>query len=180
MWTILMGYTLLFTVAHTKFVMEFNKLFKPCPRSSSSKPFPIDTSKMEIFLSEDDELTLNGELVFVSDLVSPVGFSFYTQKLEHGEWVPRPYSKRVLDMCSVVTSPMEIWYSITRHMNRTRCPFPKGHVERFDMVSLGTFGLDEFMEQMVGEWKIFAEMTLPSPLFMEVSCTMCQVSVVEH
>ncbi|XP_058056284.1 uncharacterized protein LOC131207677 [Anopheles bellator] len=178
MWSIV-GYTLLFTVAHAKFVMEFNKVFKPCPRFAS-KPFAIDTSKMQIFLSDDDELTLNGELVFVNDLVAPVGLVFYTQKLEHGEWMPRPYGKQVLDMCAVITSPMELWYSITRHMNQTRCPFRKGHVERFDMVSLGTFGLDDFMEQMVGDWKIFAELTVRSPLLMDVSCAMCEVSVIEH
>lgn len=54
-------------------MIEVNKLFKECP--SNSKPFPWDVSDLKIFLSDDDELFLNGKLVVVKDIHSPIGVS---------------------------------------------------------------------------------------------------------
>ncbi|XP_035773714.1 uncharacterized protein LOC118456757 [Anopheles albimanus] len=166
-------------VAHTKFVVDLHKSFRPCEHTKAS--FPLDISGLRIFLSEDDEMTFDGTIVVTKDIRPPLGFAFYSQKQEHGEWMPMPYGKRELDLCSVLLSTTDVWHPITSHMNRTRCPFKKHHTEHFHMLKTGLFGFEEYLQEFTGDWRVFVELTLTRvPPLVEVSCIMTELSIVEH
>ncbi|XP_050088695.1 uncharacterized protein LOC126572982 [Anopheles aquasalis] len=166
-------------IAHTKFVVDLQKSFRPCENSKA--PFPVDISGLRIFLSEDDDMTFDGPIVVTKDMRPPLGFAFYSQKQEHGEWMPMPYGKRVLDLCAVLLSASDVWHPITSNMNQTRCPFKKHHTEHFHMLKTGLFGFEDYLQEFTGEWRIFVELTVTRVApFPEVSCIMTEVSIVEH
>ncbi|XP_052892600.1 uncharacterized protein LOC128300540 [Anopheles moucheti] len=180
-WYRILWLTVLINIAKSVFVVEVNKLYKPCANPNKPAPFPLDFSKLQVFLSEDEKLVINGELKFTQNVKPPWGVSVYTNKLDHGEWVPTPYSKHVFNLCMAMHASTEMWYPITRHMNQTSCPYKQGHVEKFNMIDLGNFGLDDVLGDLVGEWRIFVDFSLGSmPHKMQISCLMNEVSILEH
>uniref|UniRef100_A0A182MMH6 Uncharacterized protein n=1 Tax=Anopheles culicifacies TaxID=139723 RepID=A0A182MMH6_9DIPT len=126
MWYIILGLSVLINIANSVFVVEVNKLFKPCLNSNKVAPFPLDVSNVQVYLSEDERLIMNGELKFTQNINPPWGVSIYTHKLDHGEWLPTPYSRSTFNLCMMMLSNTEIWYPITRHMNQTSCPYRRG------------------------------------------------------
>uniref|UniRef100_A0A182VTE9 Uncharacterized protein n=1 Tax=Anopheles minimus TaxID=112268 RepID=A0A182VTE9_9DIPT len=181
MWYIILWLSVLISIANSVFVVEVNKLFKPCLNPNKPAPFPLDLSNMQVYLTEDEKLVMNGELIFTQNINPPWGVSIYTHKLDHGEWLPTPYSKHVFNLCMVMHASTEMWYPITRHMNRSNCPYRKGHVEKFDMVDMGNFGFDDVLADLVGDWRIFVDFSLGSiPHQMKISCVMVEVSILEH
>uniref|UniRef100_A0A182NAK7 Uncharacterized protein n=1 Tax=Anopheles dirus TaxID=7168 RepID=A0A182NAK7_9DIPT len=182
MWNISLWFAVLIGVANSVFVVEVNKLHKTCPNSNKkTAPFPMEMSNLQIYLSENEKLMMNGNLTFLQDIYPPWGVSIYTHKQEHGEWLPTPYSKRVLNLCGVMLAGTEIWFPITKHMKQTQCPFRKGHVETFDMIEMENFGFDDVLPDLVGDWRIFAEFILGTvPHMMQVSCIMYELSILEH
>uniref|UniRef100_A0A182YLR7 Uncharacterized protein n=1 Tax=Anopheles stephensi TaxID=30069 RepID=A0A182YLR7_ANOST len=163
------------------FVVEVNRLFKSCEDPGKPAPFPLDFSKMQLYLSEDEKLVMNGEVKFTQHIYPPWGISIYTHKLDHGEWLPTPYTKSSFNLCMSMHANTEIWYPITKHMNQTSCPYRKGHVEKFDMVDLGSFGFDEVLGDLVGDWRVFVDFSLGTvPHKVQISCIMNEVSILEH
>ncbi|XP_053672246.1 uncharacterized protein LOC128722597 [Anopheles nili] len=181
MWNVL-WFSVLLTIANSVFVVEINKLFKPCPHSSKNfATFPWNLTGVRLFLSEDEKLILDGQFTVIRDIYPPLGLVIYTQKQDKGEWRPTPYGRHVLNFCSVMLSSGDIWYPITKHMNRTTCPLRKGHLETFDMVELESFGFDDVLPDLVGEWRVFVETSLgPMPHKVQVSCIMNEISILEH
>uniref|UniRef100_A0A182QD95 Uncharacterized protein n=1 Tax=Anopheles farauti TaxID=69004 RepID=A0A182QD95_9DIPT len=181
MWNIILWFTVLVNIASAVFVVEVNKLFKPCPHSNNNSPFPLDMSNFHVYLSENEKLVMNGNFTFLQDIYPPWGVSIYTHKLEHGEWLPTPYTKRVLNLCGMILVGTEIWFPITKHMQRTQCPFRKGHVETFDMIEIENIGIDDMLHDLVGDWRIFTDFSLGTvPHLMKISCTMNEFSILEH
>uniref|UniRef100_A0A182PIZ9 Uncharacterized protein n=1 Tax=Anopheles epiroticus TaxID=199890 RepID=A0A182PIZ9_9DIPT len=171
----------LINTANSIWVVEVNRLFKSCENPHKRGPYPLDLSKLQIYLSEDDKLIMNGEMQFVQDIVPPWGISIYTEKLNHGEWHSTPYTKNALDLCIDMQARHEIWYTITKHLNKSTCPYRKGHTERFDMVELGSFGFDDVLPDLVGDWRIYTDFRMGTvPHKAKLSCMMTELSILEH
>uniref|UniRef100_A0A182R3Y7 MD-2-related lipid-recognition domain-containing protein n=1 Tax=Anopheles funestus TaxID=62324 RepID=A0A182R3Y7_ANOFN len=181
MWFTILYLSFLINIANSEFVVEVNKLFKTCANPKKAAPFPLDLSNLQVYLREDEKLVMNGEIKFTQNINPPWGVSIYTHKLDHGEWLPTPYSKHSFNLCIAMHASTEMWYAVTKHMNQTNCPFKKGHVEKFDMVDLGNFGFDDVLADLVGDWRIFLDFSLgPVPHQMKVSCIMNEISILEH
>nr|XP_040240174.2 uncharacterized protein LOC120960207 isoform X2 [Anopheles coluzzii] len=178
---IILWLTVLIYTANSIWVVEINKLHKSCENPSKRAPFPLDMSKVQIYLSEEDKLVLNGEVTFTQDIFPPWGISIYTHKLDHGEWTPTAYTKSAFNLCLEMHASHEIWYIITKQLNKTNCPYRKGYVEKFDMVDIGSFGFDDVLQDLVGDWRIFVDFRLGSvPHKLQISCMMYEISILEH
>ncbi|KAL1374066.1 hypothetical protein pipiens_001666 [Culex pipiens pipiens] len=122
-------------------------------------PLPAaDFSGLEFELDEDDVMNFSGTVNVTEDYEAPIGMNLHTEHLERGEWKTGIMSRVVRDFCPVILNRFEAWYPITKTLQQTECPYRKGHIERFDHLKLGTFGV-AVPHHLLGEWKVYFEIT---------------------
>ncbi|XP_038107529.1 uncharacterized protein LOC6033244 [Culex quinquefasciatus] len=131
-------------------------------------------SNLEYTLDDDKVLTINGRIDITDDYEAPIGLNFSTQHLERGEWRTGVFSSLIKDFCPDILNPMKPWYFVTKTLNQTKCPYKKGHVEIMDDFKYGTYGVP-IPFNMLGEWKLFWEISTKRNGQMVKECNMQRV-----
>nr|XP_049465843.1 uncharacterized protein LOC120960207 isoform X1 [Anopheles coluzzii] len=226
---IILWLTVLIYTANSIWVVEINKLHKSCENPSKRAPFPLDMSKVQIYLSEEDKLVLNGEVTFTQDIFPPWGvgrrFCFFQHRIEryrnsfhvktdfdlHPQIGPRRmdpdgvHQERLQSVFgdaresrnlvhhyeAIEQNQLSLSEGCKNHYKypSSLCVIWNNHfafflfqyVEKFDMVDIGSFGFDDVLQDLVGDWRIFVDFRLGSvPHKLQISCMMYEISILEH
>ncbi|XP_038110964.1 uncharacterized protein LOC119767162 [Culex quinquefasciatus] len=146
-----------------------------CDDRDEPLPLPAaDFTGLEFELNEDDVMCVSGTVTVREDYEAPLGTYFYTKHLERGQWRPGVFARIVKDFCPDILNPREAWYFITKTLNQTYCPYRKGHVEVLDRLKFGTYGVIVPFH-MLGEWKLYFEVTAKRNGQMIKECIMRRV-----
>ncbi|XP_065078869.1 uncharacterized protein LOC135701855 [Ochlerotatus camptorhynchus] len=117
----------------------------------------IDFSNFEIINQDDGTLFYNGSLTMLKDFNSPWRIKITSKRLERGTWQPGIIAKEIFDLCKIIGNPLEPGiYKVTQMLDKKACPFNAGHSEQFDMVNVGTYGLN-LPPSFAGDWKFYVE-----------------------
>lgn len=121
--------------------------------STGGKPKYIDYSGLEYEYFNDTEYFLNGnvtqngilyysskqisgELRFLKEMRSPLKYSLVLEKFDRGQWHVSILNRKGNDLCPTVQSPSEPWYDFFSKFEKKECPWPAGHVEKFNMLKV--------------------------------------------
>ncbi|XP_062551779.1 uncharacterized protein LOC134217039 [Armigeres subalbatus] len=144
-----------------------------CPGHS----YDIDFSNVEFDFDYDGYLIVSGNFTFLKDVVEPYAAYFHSDHMERGEWRPAIIHKNVPDFCAVIQSPLEVWYPVTQHLSKKRCPYKAGSVVHFDTVRY-KFPV-AITPNFLGEWRMFMEQRDVTKDPKPFACLMQYFSVIE-
>ncbi|XP_021702497.1 uncharacterized protein LOC110676929 [Aedes aegypti] len=139
--------------------------------------YHMDFSDVEFSYDDDGYLTVNGNFTFLRDVVAPYPAYIYSERLEQGEWRPAIITKSVPDFCAVIQNPMEVWYPVTRQLNKKNCPYKAGFVGRIDNVRY-SFPVP-ITPNFLGEWRVFLEQRDITKETEEYACLVQYFSVID-
>ncbi|XP_062542030.1 uncharacterized protein LOC134210020 [Armigeres subalbatus] len=146
---------------------------RPCPEYKHD----FDFSNLDYDYDDDGYLTVNGNFTFLRDIASPYPAYFHSEQMERGEWRRALIERSVPDFCAVLQSPTEIWYPITRYLNKKACPYKAGFVGTIDHVRYKfPFTISP---QFLGEWRLFMEQRDSRKDPKPFACLILYFSVIE-
>ncbi|XP_055611586.1 uncharacterized protein LOC129758146 [Uranotaenia lowii] len=144
-----------------------------CPNKPPLKG--LDLSNLSFWMNEKGEVIMDGNVTFLVEHGAPWSWIMHTQRLERGTWATGIVRKSVPDFCKSCHNPLELWSGLMKYVKIQKCPVPAGHVESFDRVNLGSFGVS-VPTALIGEWNLFIETTLGKNYH---DCFMVEGSVLE-
>nr|XP_029736435.1 uncharacterized protein LOC115271090 [Aedes albopictus] len=114
----------------------------------------IDLNNFQIINRENGDIAYNGSIKFLKDYSSPIKLKIVSKRLQRGTWLPGILNKEIGDFCRVMGNPLEPGvYKTTENIDK-RCPFEAGFVQKFDMVEVGSYGMD-IPPSFAGDWKFY-------------------------
>ncbi|XP_021708001.1 uncharacterized protein LOC110678833 [Aedes aegypti] len=152
----------------------------PIIECDNGAPFiSVDLDNFNAINQEDDgDLFYNGSITFLKVFRSPWKFRLTSKRLERGTWQPGMVSKEYPDLCTAMKNPFETGlYKVTQKITKN-CPFEAGYVQIFDMVDIGTFGMD-IPPSFAGEWKFYVDMWIPRGFRVDHECYAFPATILE-
>ncbi|XP_055602099.1 uncharacterized protein LOC129750922 [Uranotaenia lowii] len=161
-------------VVMTKVIIDPHEEFEEC--GNGMPMFSMNFSGLEITRKEDGTIFGNGKVKVLKDFNAPMKIFYYTKKLERGSWTRGIFSRLVPDFCATMNNPLELWYNVTRFL--PPCPIKAGQEIVLDNLKVGTV-LEVVPPNLLGEWRIYNEMTTTRGLIPQSECKLIEFSVVE-
>ncbi|XP_029723224.1 uncharacterized protein LOC115264061 [Aedes albopictus] len=140
-----------------EYVIDIEDFFQDC---DNGKPFPaIKLDNYESLQDDEGNSLMNGQLKFEDEYNDPIEMKIYSTRQKQGSWVDGEISRDVMNVCPLIMSSSEPWYSITSAMKQQDCPYPAGHTESFELLPLGDLGFGSIPESFAGSWRLYVETT---------------------
>lgn len=119
---------------HPKIIPIIREGFELCaePENRAGK---LDYSNLEIIAESDEDVFLNGSILFLKEIKAPWKALFFLEKFHRDKWNMEMIKKSVPDFCATIQKPSEPWYFITSKFEHKDCPFPAG-VRKFVLIPL--------------------------------------------
>ncbi|CAG9807134.1 unnamed protein product [Chironomus riparius] len=121
-------------VGLSKVIAIVNETFEDC--TENGKIQMIDFSNLK-FYNKDNEMYMNGDVVFKTEINSPFVVSMSIEQLKFNQWISSFLNRYVPDFCVQMKSKHEPWYQATKNMHD--CPIPADSALTLNNVASGDF-----------------------------------------
>lgn len=113
-----------------KYTVSVNDDMGPCDNGKPYVDKYVDMTHVVFTKTDDDILIIDGNLTTLVDLTPRERLSILASyfRKDRGLWKKLPMNQVIPDLCTVLFSPLEIWYPVSKQLkgDARKCPPPKG------------------------------------------------------
>ncbi|XP_062551773.1 uncharacterized protein LOC134217034 [Armigeres subalbatus] len=158
-----------FSVSWAVVTVTFDGEFLHC--DNDMEPISLDVSKFDILMLDNENITLDGKLLFVKDFNNPTSVKVNLERKSNGLWIPTA-ARWIPNICEVIGHPGEKWNTVIAAFSQQECPFQSGHEEIFEKANVGNMAKNmKLPPTMLGYWRMFVEVRTKRDGKLETECT---------